>query len=48
MATPCWTILSGGLFFQVLALNTVGRMVERSFADWLEALFISSWPDSRI
>lgn len=36
-------------FFQVLALNTVGRMVERSFADWLEALFIClSWPDSRI
>jgi len=36
-------------FFQVLTLNTVGRMVERSFADWLEALFIClSWPDSRI
>ncbi|MFZ5758125.1 MAG: hypothetical protein ACOY32_00660 [Thermodesulfobacteriota bacterium] len=36
-------------FFQVLLLNTVGRIVERRFADWLESLFIClSWPDSRI
>ncbi|MDH4332615.1 MAG: hypothetical protein OEV89_08550 [Desulfobulbaceae bacterium] len=36
-------------FFQVLSLNTVGRLVERRFADWLEALFIClSWPDSRV
>jgi hypothetical protein len=36
-------------FFQVLVLNTVGRLPEPSLAAWLEALFIClSWPDARI
>lgn len=36
-------------FFQVLLLNVVGRLVERCFAEWLEAVYICmSWPDSRI
>ncbi len=36
-------------FFQVLVLNTVGRLPERRLAEWLEASFIClSWPDARI
>ncbi len=36
-------------FFQVLTLNTVGRLPEPGMAAWLEALFIClSWPDARI
>lgn len=36
-------------FFQVLALNAIGRLPERRLADWLEAFFIClSWPDHRV
>lgn len=36
-------------FFQVLVLNTVGRLPGPDLAAWLEALFIClSWPDARI
>ncbi len=36
-------------YFQILVLNATGRMVDKSFADWLEAVYgCLSWPDSRI
>ena len=36
-------------YFQVLVLNATGKMVDRSLADWLEAVYIClSWPDPRI
>ena len=36
-------------FFQVLVLNTTGKMPSKEFSDWLEASFIClSWPDARI
>lgn len=36
-------------WFQILFLNSTGRMPERRLAEWLEAVFIcTSWPDSRI
>ncbi len=36
-------------YFQVMILHATGRMVERRFADWVEALHIClSWPDPRI
>lgn len=42
-------LVGSASFFQVLALNAIGRLLDRNLADWLEALFIClSWPDSRI
>lgn len=36
-------------YFQFLVLNAVGRLPDRPFADWLEAVYICmSWPDPRI
>ncbi len=36
-------------YFQVMALHATGRLVERSTADWMEAVYICmSWPDPRI
>jgi hypothetical protein len=36
-------------YFQVMFLHATGRMKERRFADWVEALHICmSWPDPRI
>lgn len=36
-------------YFQVLVLNTIGKMPSESFSKWLEASFIClSWPDPRI
>jgi len=36
-------------YFQVMILHATGKMVDRRFADWLEAAFIClSWPDPRI
>lgn len=36
-------------YFQFLVLNATGRLPERRYADWLEAIFICmSWPDPRI
>ncbi len=42
-------LVGGASYFQVLVLNTTGRLPSRKLADWLEALFIClSWPDARI
>ena len=36
-------------YFQTLILNATGKMVERPFADWVEAIYgCLSWPDPRI
>lgn len=36
-------------YFQLMILNATGRLVDRRFADWVEAAFMCvSWPDSRI
>jgi len=36
-------------YMQVMIFNATGRMPERAFADWCDALFIClSWPDPRI
>lgn len=36
-------------YFQILILNATGKMVERPFADWVEAIYgCLSWPDPRI
>ncbi|MBE9485958.1 MAG: hypothetical protein IMY82_02165 [Chloroflexi bacterium] len=36
-------------YFQVMVLHATGRLVERSIADWMEAVYICmSWPDPRI
>lgn len=36
-------------YFQVVILNATGKMVDRAFADWMEAVYIClSWPDPRI
>lgn len=36
-------------YFQLLVLNATGKLVERRFADWLEAVYgCLSWPDPRI
>lgn len=36
-------------YFQILILNATGKMVERRFADWVEAIYgCLSWPDPRI
>ncbi len=36
-------------YFQILILNATGKMVDRSFADWMEAVYgCLSWPDPRI
>lgn len=36
-------------YFQILILNATGKMVERSLANWLEAVYgCLSWPDPRI
>lgn len=36
-------------YFQILILNATGRLVDKSFADWVEAIYgCLSWPDPRI
>lgn len=36
-------------YFQILILNATGRLVDKSFADWMEAVYgCLSWPDPRI
>jgi len=36
-------------YFQILILNATGKLVERSIADWVEAVYgCLSWPDPRI
>ena len=36
-------------YFQILILNATGKIVERPFADWVEAIYgCLSWPDPRI
>lgn len=36
-------------YFQILILNATGKLVERRFADWVEAIYgCLSWPDPRI
>jgi hypothetical protein len=36
-------------YFQTLILNATGKMVEKPFADWVEAIYgCLSWPDPRI
>ncbi len=36
-------------YFQILILNSTGRLVDRPLADWLEAIYgCLSWPDPRI
>jgi len=36
-------------YFQILILNSTGRLVEKPLADWIEALYgCLSWPDPRI
>ncbi len=36
-------------YFQILILNATGKMVDRGFADWVEAVYgCLSWPDPRI
>jgi len=36
-------------YFQILVLNATGKLVDKPFADWLEAAFgCLSWPDPRI
>lgn len=42
-------LVGGHSYFQVMILNTTGRMVDIGIARWLEAAFVcASWPDSRI
>jgi hypothetical protein len=36
-------------YFQILILNATGKLVDKSFADWVEAIYgCLSWPDPRI
>lgn len=36
-------------YFQILILNATGKLVDKSFADWMEAVYgCLSWPDPRI
>lgn len=36
-------------YFQILILNATGKLVEKPFADWVEAIYgCLSWPDPRI
>ncbi len=36
-------------YFQILILNATGKLVDKSLADWVEALYgCLSWPDPRI
>lgn len=36
-------------YFQLMGLNTTGKLPTKKFADWMEAAFMGlSWPDSRL
>src|SRR5690606_21089511 len=36
-------------YFQILILNATGKLVDKPFADWVEAIYgCLSWPDPRI
>ena len=42
-------LLGNVSYFQLLVLNTTGRLPERRVADWIEGTFMClSWPDARI
>ncbi len=42
--------LAGNIsYLQMVVLNTTGKLPDKAFTDWLEAVFIGmSWPDSRL
>ncbi len=42
-------LVVNGSYMQIVILNATGKMVDRSLADWMEAIFgCMSWPDPRI